>query len=633
MSNLSHASLYGYQVEQELGHNCVGGRVTYLATDTTTQQPVVIKQFQFAQSGSSWLGYQAYEQELKMLQKLHHPSIPCYLNSFETPAGFGLVQEYKKAPSLAQPRHFTPLEIKQIAVSVLEVLVYLQQQTPPIIHRDIKPENILVDRSTGQIKVYLVDFGLARMGGEEVATSSAVKGTLGFMPPEQLFNRQLTEASDLYSLGVTLICLLTKTKSTAVGNLIDEAYRINFKPLLPKLNRRFIDWLEKMVAPSLKKRYPNAANALEALKPIPVFSSQNQRSVAVVGGLTASAVLLLGLGKTLSDKYLESPTSLYYTVTDLGTLPGGICSSVSDINEAGQVVGDSVIGNRKQHLFLWNNGNITDLSTVDDNVSSASSINNKGQVVGWSLPTLSNVAHAFLWENHTKTDLGTLGGVSADAADINDVGEVVGEAATSIRSRFYHAILWNILNNTKTDLGTLGGDYSAASRINNVGQVVGISTYTTSNGKFHAFFWENGQMIDLSTLGGNESRANGINNTGQVIGSSETSSGSNHAVLWHNGTKTDLGTLSGDNGSNAQDINDKGTIVGWSSNTNNSNSFGSRAVVWKKGTISDLNNLIPPNSGWELSAAKAINNRGQIVGNGRHNGAIRAFLLTPAKKP
>jgi hypothetical protein len=134
---------------------------------------------------------------------------------------------------------------------------------------------------------------------------------------------------------------LTKTKSTEVGNLIDEAYRINFKPLLPRLNRRCIDWLEKMVAPSLKKRYPNAATALEALKPIPVFPSQNQMSAAVLVGLTASAVLLLGLGKTLSDKYWESPTSLYYTVTDLGTLPGGVCSSVSNLNEAGQVVGHS----------------------------------------------------------------------------------------------------------------------------------------------------------------------------------------------------------------------------------------------------------------------------------------------------
>jgi putative transposase len=95
------------------------------------------------------------------------------------------------------PRSFAPDEIKQIATSVLEILVYLQNRIPPIIHRDIKPENILVDE---QINVYLVDFGFARIGEGEVAMSSMVKGTLGFMAPEQLFNRQLTEASDLYGL-------------------------------------------------------------------------------------------------------------------------------------------------------------------------------------------------------------------------------------------------------------------------------------------------------------------------------------------------------------------------------------------------------------------------------------------------
>jgi len=65
-------------------------------------------------------------------------------------------------------------------------------------HRDIKPENVLVDRQE-ELKVYLVDFGFAHIGSGEVAASSVVKGTLGFMPPEQMFNRQLTEASDLYS--------------------------------------------------------------------------------------------------------------------------------------------------------------------------------------------------------------------------------------------------------------------------------------------------------------------------------------------------------------------------------------------------------------------------------------------------
>lgn len=272
MSKFPDLSELGYQVKRELGQNRAGGRVTYLAKSTNTQLPVVIKQFQFTQSGFSWSDYDAYQREIQVLQQLNHPGIPRYLDSLETPAGFCLVQEYTPASSLAQPHHWTPEEVKQIAVAVLEVLVYLQSACPPVIHRDIKPENILVDRQ-GELKVTLVDFGFARMGGGEVAVSSVVKGTLGFMPPEQLFNRQLTEASDLYSLGATLICLLTQTKSAEIGNLIDETYRINFKQLVPKLSPQFIDWLQKMVSPSLKNRYPNAAAALEALQPIAVVGN------------------------------------------------------------------------------------------------------------------------------------------------------------------------------------------------------------------------------------------------------------------------------------------------------------------------------------------------------------------------
>jgi uncharacterized protein YjbI with pentapeptide repeats len=85
-----------------------------------------------------------------------------------------------------------------------------------------------------------------------------------------VFNRQLTQASDLYSLGATLICLLTQTKSTEIGNLVDEAYRIDFKQMVPHLSRKFVDWLSKMTAPNCKNRFERAVDALEALKPIDV---------------------------------------------------------------------------------------------------------------------------------------------------------------------------------------------------------------------------------------------------------------------------------------------------------------------------------------------------------------------------
>jgi serine/threonine protein kinase len=265
MSNFPDFSNSGYRVVKELGRNHLGGRVTYLATHAKSQRSVVIKEFQFARSGSTWTDYDAHDREIQTLRGLNHPGIPRYLDSFQTPDGFCMVQEYKDATSLAEVRSFSPDEIKQIAVAVLEILTYLQNRIPPVIHRDVKPENILVD---DQINVYLVDFGFARVGDGQVGISSVVKGTLGFMPPEQLFNRQLTEASDLYGLGITLICLLTGTKSTNVGNLIDITYRINFRSLVPKLSMSWVNWLEKMVEPRLEDRY---ANAIEALAALPIY--------------------------------------------------------------------------------------------------------------------------------------------------------------------------------------------------------------------------------------------------------------------------------------------------------------------------------------------------------------------------
>src|SRR4028118_449504 len=262
-------SKHGYQISRELGYNSLGGRVTYLATKINTTNPVVIKQFQFAQLGAGWAEYEAYEQEIKVLQKLDFPGIPRYLDSFQTDSAFCMVQEYKNAESAAVARTFSPQDIKQIAIATLEILVNLQAQKRPIIHRDIKPENLLID---DELNVYLVDFGLARLGGGNIAASSVVKGTMGFMPPEQMFNRKLTKASDLYGLGITLICLLTGTKSADVGNLVDANYGTHFRHLVPPLQQGWMNWLERMVAPRCQDRRPSAADALTALESLDVSS-------------------------------------------------------------------------------------------------------------------------------------------------------------------------------------------------------------------------------------------------------------------------------------------------------------------------------------------------------------------------
>jgi serine/threonine protein kinase len=271
MSNLPNFSSYGYQIIEELGRNREGGRITWKATEIKTGQEVVLKQFCFATADSSWSGFNACEREIQVLQCLDRPGIPRYLGSFPTKDGFCLIQEYKKAANLGQRRSFEPEEIKTIAIKLLQILIYLHSCIPPVIHRDIKPENILVDRD---LNVYLIDFGMSRIGDREVAASSIFKGTPGFIPPEQI--RRPIEASDLYALGATIFCSIAGIKSSEIQEFTaeDDPYRLEFSKLATrtsKLNLRFIRWLEKMVEPKVKDRFASATEALKALEPINIL--------------------------------------------------------------------------------------------------------------------------------------------------------------------------------------------------------------------------------------------------------------------------------------------------------------------------------------------------------------------------
>jgi probable HAF family extracellular repeat protein len=213
------------------------------------------------------------------------------------------------------------------------------------------------------------------------------------------------------------------------------------------------------------------------------------------------------------------------------------------------------------------------------------------------------------------------------AYDINDSGEVVGGSTYSNGNGNEHAFIYNPVGGM-TDIGSLGGSYSTAYGINNSGHVTGYAT--NSNGQGRAFLWNgSGLMQDLGTLpGGNWSYGWHINDSDQVAGTANNASGYSHPFLYDSSHgMQDLGTLGGSYGE-AFGVNNSGKVVGWSY-TNDY--YEPHAFLYDSTNgIQDLNSLLPAGSGWMLYYARDINDTGQIVGYGVHNGYGHAFLLTPS---
>ena len=215
-----------YQLKQRLGRRGAG-RQTWLAVDLATPaNDLIIVKF-LAFSGVQWDELKLFEREAQVLKHLNHPRIPKYRDYFCVDGRslwFGLVQEYIPGSSLKELLHrgkeFTERQVCQIAVEVLNVLVYLHELSPAVLHRDIKPSNLIWGEDE---QVYLVDFGAVQAHAAPEGATFTVVGTYGYTPMEQ-FGGRAVPASDLYALGATLVHLLT---GIAPADLPQKIYRLN----------------------------------------------------------------------------------------------------------------------------------------------------------------------------------------------------------------------------------------------------------------------------------------------------------------------------------------------------------------------------------------------------------------------
>jgi eukaryotic-like serine/threonine-protein kinase len=252
-----------YRLERMLGQGGIG--ITYAAIDLHSGQQVALKALSLRRM-NDFKVLDLFEREARTLEQLSHPAIPHYIDYFQVEQTdtrlFYLVQQLAQGQTLADlvEAGWRPDEskVRAIAIQILDILIYLQQLTPPVIHRDIKPQNLICD-ADGQ--VFLVDFGAVQDTYHNTLTGgSTVVGTYGYMAPEQ-FRGQAVLGTDLYGLGTTLIFLLS---GKTPADLPQRKLKINFRSHI-QVSKAFADWLERMVEPVAEDRFQTADDALAVL--------------------------------------------------------------------------------------------------------------------------------------------------------------------------------------------------------------------------------------------------------------------------------------------------------------------------------------------------------------------------------
>lgn len=150
--------------------------------------------------------YNTSGREADILKNLRHPAIPTIYDIEENEESVFIVEEYIQGVSLqsliSQKRHFTVREVIRLTLELCDILEYLHGNG--IFHYDIKPDNIIYNIDTGTLR--LIDYGNAHKAG---STSDIRMGTRMFAAPEMYGKGHTGAQSDVYSIGVVMLLLLT----------------------------------------------------------------------------------------------------------------------------------------------------------------------------------------------------------------------------------------------------------------------------------------------------------------------------------------------------------------------------------------------------------------------------------------
>ncbi|MEB3250003.1 MAG: protein kinase [Merismopediaceae bacterium] len=262
-----------YQIIKSLGRGGFGE--TFLAVDThmpSARQCVIklLKPVIDTPQIPAWL-QERFQREAIVLEELgeNHPQIPRLYAYFTEQGNFYLVQEWIEGVTLTQCHeqrgNFSSEEVQDLLIELLPVLDFVHQRR--IIHRDIKPDNIILRSRDNQ--PILIDFGVIKEAMGTVVSPdgktaySIALGTPGYMASEQAAGRPVY-SSDLYSLGLTAIFLLTG-KTPQYLETDSRTGEFRWRQYAPQVAPHLAEVLDRCIRFHPRDRFASAREMLRAL--------------------------------------------------------------------------------------------------------------------------------------------------------------------------------------------------------------------------------------------------------------------------------------------------------------------------------------------------------------------------------